>query len=280
MATKGLKYPVYAIYSSNAYTNGAVLGKAMDASAKYNFDSARLDADDALQETDKSFLDGTVTIGVYGMALATRAILMGHSASSPNDGLTGNVADVSPYVGLGYYGKSTNGYTAIFYTKVQFGDPADEFATRKDKTEFKTPTLDGTIMKDDDGDWICIEEFALEADAVAWLNGKVGISSTPSTGLSGLVLTGAGGTLSPSFGAAVRYYTFGGVTGISFTVTPTAASHTIKLYVNDVYVQDVVSGAASAAIAMASVGTKKVKLVAYQSGKASQTTEIVVVKTA
>lgn len=257
-----------------------MLGKAMDASAKYNFDSARIDADDALQETDKSFLDGTVTIGVYGMTLATRAILMGHSASSPNDGLTGNVADVAPFVGIGYYGKSTNGWTAIFYTKVQFGDPADEFATRKDRTEFKTPTLEGALMKDDDGDWIAIEEFALEADAIAWLNAKVGISSTPSAGLSALAVTGTGGTISPAFGAAVRYYTFGGLTGVNFTVTPTAAGHTIKMYVNDDYVQDIISGSASAAVAMSAIGTKKVKLVAYESGKASQTTEIVVVKTA
>lgn len=279
MATKGLKYPVCGIYSSNAYTDGAVIGGAMTAGATYEYSDAELYADDVLKETDKEFVSGALTVGVFGMTLAMRAKLLGHTATS--GGFSGNSADAAPYVGVGYYGKKTGGkWVAIFYPKVQFGEPSDEMATKQKTVEYKTPVLEGTIMIDDDGDWIFVEEFDVEADAVAWLDGKVGISNTPSTGLSALALTGVGGTLSPSFGAAVRYYTFGGVTGTSFTVTPTAAGHTIKLYVNDVFVQNVVSGAASAAIAMASIGTKKVKLVAYESGKASQTTEIVVVKTA
>ena len=64
MATKGLKYPVYALYSDSGYSGGAVLGKAMTAAAKYSFDDAKLFADDALTETDKKFVSGTLTIGI------------------------------------------------------------------------------------------------------------------------------------------------------------------------------------------------------------------------
>ena len=52
------------------------------------------------------------------------------------------------------------------------------------------------------------------------------------------------------------------------------------MYVDGVFVQSLTSGSASAAVAMSAVGTKKVTIVAYESGMASQTTEIIVVKTA
>jgi len=278
MATKGLKYPVFGVYANSAYTDGAVLGNAMTAGATYEYSDAELRADDVVKETDKSFVSGKLTVGVFGMTLATRAKLLGHATTA--GGFSGNVADDAPYVGVGYYGAKTGGkFVAIFYPKVQFGEPADEMATKQKTVEYKTPVLEGTIMTDDDNDWIFVEEFSLEADAIAWLNGKVGISSTPSTGLSALVLTGTGGTISPAFGAAVRYYTFGGLTGTNFTVTATAANHVIEMYVNDVFTQKLTSGSASNAVAMAAIGTKKIKLVAYENGKESQTTEIVVVKT-
>lgn len=281
MDTKGLKYFVYAKYANNAYSGGAVLGEAMSANATYTFDNAELYSNDALKYTDKSFVEGTLSLGLTGMLATSRADILGHTAHSPNDGFTGNVTDSAPFVGVGFYGKTLeNKYAAVFYPKVQFRDTGDNMVTRQKTTTFNTPTIEGTIMQDDDGDWIMYEVFTLEADAIAWLDGKVGISNTASGGLTALALTGTGGSLSPSFDVAVRYYTFGGVTATSFTVTPTAASHTIKMYVNGTYVQDIVSGQASAAVAMASVGTKKVTLVAYESGKSSQTTEIVVVKTA
>jgi len=277
--TKGLKYFVYAKYASNAYSGGAVLGKAMKASASYTFDNGEVYADDALQDTDKRFVEGKLTYSIYGMTEAGAADILGHTPSSPNDGFTANYNDISPFVGTGFYGLTAGGkYKAVFYTKVQFSDANEDMETRKKTVSYNDPSVEGTIMRDDDGDWKLTQIFTLESDAIAWLNTQCGISVTASAGLSALSLAGTGGTISPAFGAAIRYYTFGGMSGTSFTVTPTAAAHTIKLYVNDTYVQDIVSGAASAAVTIA-LGTKKVKLVAYESGKSSQTTEIVVVKT-
>jgi phi13 family phage major tail protein len=281
MNTKNLKYFVYAIYFGGAYSNGAVLAKAISAEAKYNFDNAEIYADGALQASDYRFTDGTLSISTYGLTYATRAALLGHAQSSPEDGMTANVSDIAPYVGVGFYGVTADDkYLAIFYPKVQFRDPADSLKTREKSTQYTSPTLEGQILKDDNGVWIKTKVFNLEADATSWLKTQAGISDTPSAGLSALSLSGTGGTLSPAFSTSVRYYTFGGLTGTSFTVTATAAGHTIQMYVNDAFVQNLTSGSPSAAVSMASTGTKKVKIVAYESGKASQTTEIIVVKTA
>jgi hypothetical protein len=135
-------------------------------------------------------------------------------------------------------------------------------------------------MKDINGDFKREKIFDTEADAKSWLNGKAGIPVSASAGLTGLTMSGTGGTLSPAFSTTNRYYTFGGLTGTSFTITATAANHTIQLYVDDVLTQTLSSGVASSSVAMATAGTKKLKIVAFEAGKQSQTTEIIVVKSA
>jgi len=109
--------------------------------------------------------------------------------------------------------------------------------------------------------------------------GKPVLAFTASGGLTALVLTGTGGTLLPAFNAALRAYTFSGVSASSITITPTAASHTIKLFADGVYVQDIVSGAASAAIALTLNTGKLLTLIAYEAGKGPIVYNIMAMKT-
>jgi len=278
MAKIGLKYPVY------KSTSGAgTIAKAIQADIAITTNDVKLYADDAIAESDVSFASGTLTLGIDELSDDIIEILLGHVKGDVSEELVANINDLNPYVGVGFYGvKVVNGtrkYRAIYLPKIKFAEPADNLATKGETLAFGTDSLVGTIFPDDNGDWKQEKTFALESDAIAYLQTKAGIATSASTGLSALSMTGTGGTLSPAFGAAVRYYTFGGVTGASVTVTATAANHTIKLYVDGVYSQELASGAASAAITMA-IGTKKLTLVAYEAGKSSQTTEIVVVKTA
>lgn len=275
MARIGLKYPVY------KGTTGGVIGKAIQADVTIESNNVTLYADDVVRESDVSFKSGKITLGVDDLSDAIQTAFLGHAVSGGE--VSSNSADVAPYVGVGFYGVKVVGgtkkYRAIWFPKVQFAEPADSNKTKGESVEFATPTLEGTIMTDDSGVWKNEQTFNAEADAIAYLNTKAGLEVLASTGLSALSMTGTGGTLSPSFGEAVRYYTYGGVTGASVTVTATAADHDIKLYVDGVLSQTLVSGTASSAIAM-STGAKKLTIVAQESGKATQTTEIIVVKTA
>ena len=277
MAKIGLKYPVV----RDAVGTGSVIAKAITADISITTNNAELYADDAIAESDVSFQSGQITLDIDELSDAIQQTLLEHTISDSE--LTANISDIAPYVGIGFYGiKMVNGvrkYRAIFLPKVKFNEPSDTQATKGQTLAFGTSSLVGVIYPDASGDWKKEKTFLLEADAIAYLNGKVALAVAASAGLSALSMTGTGGTLSPAFGAAVRYYTFGGVTGASVTVTATAANHTIKLYVDGGYSQDLASGAASAAIAMA-IGTKKLTIVAQEAGKQSQTTEIVVVKTA
>ncbi|MBD0381285.1 phage tail tube protein [Paenibacillus sedimenti] len=117
-------------------------------------------------------------------------------------------------------------------------------------------------------------------EATIKISGSAPLATTASSGLTALSLTGAGGTLSPAFSAGNRSYTFGGVTASSITVTATAASHALKLYIDGVYSQDLTSGSASAAIALTLNVGKKLTIIATESGKTSVVYEIVAIKTA
>lgn len=121
------------------------------------------------------------------------------------------------------------------------------------------------------------EDF-IPFEATIKVSGKPTLGLTPSGGLTALALTAAGGALTPTFANDKYLYAFSGVTATSFTVTATAASHTIDMYVDGAFVQSLTSGSASAAVAIAAVGSKKVTLVVKESAKVAKTYEITVVK--
>ncbi|WP_080833206.1 phage tail tube protein [Cohnella massiliensis] len=120
-------------------------------------------------------------------------------------------------------------------------------------------------------------EEAIGFEGTIRVSGKPSMNIGASGGLTALALAGTGGALAPAFATGTNYYTFDGVTAASFTITATAASHTLKLYIDGTYSQDLTSGQASAAIPM-SVGSKKLTIVASEAGKAPVTYEVVVVK--
>ena len=123
-------------------------------------------------------------------------------------------------------------------------------------------------------------EDSVSFEATIKVSGKPTLGFTASAGLTGLTLTGAGGSLTPTFAAGTRSYTFSGVSATSVTVTATGVGQKIKLFVDGAYVQDLASGAASNAISLSSIGTsKKLTILANEAEKAPKIYEIIVVKT-
>lgn len=123
-------------------------------------------------------------------------------------------------------------------------------------------------------------EELLGFEATIKVSGPAIPTKTPSTGLSALSLSGVGGALSPAFANDVYFYTFDGVTAASTTITATAANHTLKLYVDGVYQEDLTSAVASSAIPLELGGSTKLTIIAQEEGKTPVVYEIVVVKTA
>lgn len=122
-------------------------------------------------------------------------------------------------------------------------------------------------------------EELIAFEATVKVSGEPSLVTTPSAGLSALVLTGAGGSLSPAFANDKSLYTYGGVSATSVTVTATAASHTLTLFVDGVYNYTLTTAVASGAIPLTLSVAKKLTIVAQETGKAPKYYEIVVIKT-
>ncbi|MGO4185210.1 phage tail tube protein [Paenibacillus sp. TAF43_2] len=169
----------------------------------------------------------------------------------------------------------TNGQMAV-YSSFQAGS-TDAYSIIFPASLGATWTFNGVVTKFSTSAEL---EDAISFEATVKVSGAPSLGTTPSAGLSALSLTGTGGTLSPAFTNANSNYSFGSVTAASVTVTATAAAHSIKLYVNGVYSQDLVSGSPSVAIPLTINVGRKLTIIAFESGKAQKVYEVVVIKTA
>jgi phi13 family phage major tail protein len=214
MAKIGLKYPVY-----KSATNQGVIAKAIQADIAITTNNVTLYADDAVDEVDKSFQTGTLTLGINDLSSTIQAEFLGHKVDEDTGEITANKDDESPFVGIGFYGvKKVNKvkkYRAIWLTKVQFSEPSDNHATKGESVAFATPVLEGTIMRDDNGDWKKENTFVTEAEARAYLEAKAGISPICSMPVASLASGNYTGTQSVTLTAGAEetiYYTTNGTT--------------------------------------------------------------------
>lgn len=281
MAKIGLKYPVYAIAtettSAISYSGGSVLAKAITAKLSINSNDEKLYADDGACESDTSFSDGTITFGIDDLYDAAKVALLGYIEGTTIDVSAGTKELLTPgetnnaYVGFGFYGRVKRSgvykWRAIWLKKVQFKEPSDEFETKGQKATFKTPELEGSIMVAVDGYWKNEATFDTEAEAVAYLNTRAGITTTASNNLSALAF--ALGTLSPAFAAAK--YNYSCVATGNITPTATFAAGTAKVYVDGAYNQTLTTATGGSAITMASGDSKIVQIVVQEAGKSAVT---------
>lgn len=285
MAKIGLKYPVYAVAtettSAISYSGGAVLAKAISASISITPNDVKLYADDAIAESDRSFSSGTVTIEIDNFTNAAQLALLGYTQGSKIDASAGNYemlaggTDSPAYVGFGFYGKKvvsgTNKWRAIWLKKVQFSEPADDLATRADSVAFGTTTLNGMVMVAADGYWKEEGTFDTEAEAVAYLNTKSGISSSASNNLTDLEF--ANGTLIPTFGATTYLYSCACTDDTAITAKFSAG--TASVYVDGAFVETLTTTVAGSTIALGAGVSKLIQIVVQESGKSAVTYTIV-----
>jgi len=219
MAKIGLKYPVY----KGAASKG-VIGKAIQADISITVNDVKLYADDAIAESDKSFKEGKITLGIDDLSDEVQIAFLGHTVSGGE--ITAKGTDDSPYVGIGFYGvKKVNNvrkFRAIWLPKVQFAEPSDTNVTKGETVEFSTPVLEGMIMLDENGDWKKEETFATEAEAIAYLQAKSGVKAQctkpVASKASGTYAGTQNITLTAGNGETIYYTTNG--------ITPSAANGT------------------------------------------------------
>lgn len=160
-----------------SYGGAKTPGHAISCSVDITNNDASLYGDDTLIESDTSFNNGTVTMGIDEDDVTTMAELLGHTVTTEGQ-MTRSANDSAPYVGLGrIITKMVNNsykYKVEFLYKVKFSEPSQEDNTKGDSVEFSTPEIEGTVAALANGNWSVTKTFDTKAEAVTYLEGLLG----------------------------------------------------------------------------------------------------------
>ena len=200
MASIGLRKPFYAIYNYNeesgtvTYTGGGLLAKAVEFSASIESgDDNNLYADDVIAESDRSFSNGSISITTDDLTTEASAAILGITAKEITVGSATKVSElvydedaVTPYLGFGVIiPKKRNGvlsFRAVVFPKIMFNVPEESATTKGETIEWKTPTIDGTILRSDaeKHPWKREVTVADEATAIAYIKQQLNITDSQS----------------------------------------------------------------------------------------------------
>ena len=165
------------------YDGAKNLGKAVSCSVSITNNDAKLYGEDALAESDTSFANGTITLGVTDDDDTVFAPLLGHSIDAGGE-VVKTASDAAPYVGIGrIVTKMVNGaykYKVEFLYKTKFSEPSKDENTKGENIEFSTPSVEGIIatLADVNGTWSKTKTFNTKSDALTYLKNLMAASGT------------------------------------------------------------------------------------------------------
>lgn len=157
-----------------SYAGAKKPAKAIDCKVSIENNTAELYADDGLAESDYTFKKGTVALTIDEDNDEMLAEILGHQISEDGE-MVRKDTDTAPFVGFGrILTKIVNSvykYKVEFLAKVKFAEPSQEDTTKGESVEFKTSTLEGTVMKLADGTWSKTKTFTDKQEAITYLEG-------------------------------------------------------------------------------------------------------------
>lgn len=160
------------------YSDCFLCGEAITVNVTPNYNEAKLHSNNRLSEYVKEFKDGSMVLGTNRLPIEASKVCFGHEVSDDDREVTYKTNDTANYVGVGFYAdEMINGrkqYVATIVYKVKFGEAADEYATKGENIEFKTPSIDGVIAGLKNNEWKRTKVCDTENDADKWLRDTLG----------------------------------------------------------------------------------------------------------
>jgi phi13 family phage major tail protein len=185
MAYIGLSNPYMAELVDEAtkkYKGGFACGKAITVNITPNYNEAKLYANNSLAENEKEFRDGTITLGTDRLPAEANSTCFGHEVSDDGKHVVYKTSDKANNVGVGFYvDRVIDGvkeYEASIVFKTKFSEAANDYQTKGDTIEFKTPSIEGTIAALSTGEWKETKVFDTAEAADTWLREILCISSS------------------------------------------------------------------------------------------------------
>ena len=188
MASFGAKGAMFAPFSgtepNNAlptYGEAVSLGKLVSANVTVNMANGELYADDSLAENVTEFISASIAMETDDITDEVKRAVYGNAADtteSPTGELKYNTADAAPLGGLGYYKSlmvsGVRMHEGYYYPKVKAALGNDNAQTKGSSITFGTTSTTFTVFPAATGDWRITKRFSTEAEAVSWLEKKLG----------------------------------------------------------------------------------------------------------
>lgn len=179
MAYVGLRHIIMAPWTKdNTYGEKFGFGKAIGLQINPNYAEGSLFADDKQAEYDKEFSYADVTLNTNTIPTVAHTGMFGHSKGQDNEEITYKSSDQSSYVGMAWISvEKVDGvrkFIGNFLCKVKFSEPSEDYSTKGESIEYKTPSISGRAIAQDDEQWKKVEKFDTEEAAMEWINAKFG----------------------------------------------------------------------------------------------------------
>lgn len=215
MAKYGLSTFLHAPYNGSTYGDVSKLAGAIGYKETINTNDYKQYEDNALKWSDQSFKDGLINLTIGQDDKAIFAGLLGRGTKTLTGGkvvYVGNLNDVSVPQGFGFIENSRTEaglkYGVKFYPNVTFKPYGTEGKTKDGSGTYTTPSVDGAIATDANGDYIFEQTYDTLTEAITVLYacfGKSAPGTVENADLSTLTIGTA--AISPSFNSGVTAYT-------------------------------------------------------------------------
>ena len=139
------------------YGKGMILDRLMNVKVSPEYESPTVFADDGIAEQMNLFKSAAVELGTTTIPVDAEPIIFGNTYDEENNTITDKSEDNGSFCGFGFFiceridGK--NVYKLHWLKKVKFKVPSDEFETKGETINFKTPTISGTAYEDCTTEW-------------------------------------------------------------------------------------------------------------------------------
>lgn len=181
MANYGLSYPTIAALdtATETYKDGFHCGKAVGTDITPNYNEASVYGDNELAEHIKEFKDADVNMNTTTLPIDAANTVFGHKVDVEQKEITYNAEDTANYVGYGFFANeminNVKYFVAIVLPKVKFAEAVENYTTKGDSLEFKTPVIAGKAYTDSKGNWKYRKVFANMQEARDWIDEKLGM---------------------------------------------------------------------------------------------------------
>ena len=175
MAYVGLRKPIIAVMlPEGGYGEPFACGKAIGITVTPSFAEASLYADDIQAEYDKEFKYADVAMNTSTLPLEAHERMFGHKIGGNSESeINYNANDEQSYVGMGWISSEKidgkRKYVGNFLNKAKFSEPSEDYSTKGDNIEYKTPSISGRALALDNGDWKKADSFETEKEAIAYV---------------------------------------------------------------------------------------------------------------